>query len=454
MMPLKLVIIVIVNLLLLLLLLCPSFTSSAPSSTILRKVGGFGGTLRNSKNVKELVNIFKELLEEVTKDWAGGKLNELINGQPSQSSKPVPQSSGVYEIYFSIGNQTISAGIDTSSGIIWTQCNPCATCFEQSTPLYDPKKSSTFSNFTSLRCNSTSFSNSSVCQTIKPDLCPDGCEYLASYSDDQNSTGYVATDTFTFGTSLVPDILFGCGTDNYGSYDNTSGVLALGKGPLSFVSQLGYMRFSYCLSSDPTKESPINFGSFAMLKGMGQSTKLVASDNLTDLYYIGLVDVTVGNTRLSIPSSTFTLKANGSGGVVLSTSFPVTYLEQAGYDMVRQAIVSQVNLKTVNGSYLGLDLCFQSLKTWPTLTLHFDSTKSLALKSVNYVLNDTSTGIECLTILPSSGISVLGSFIQMDTNFVYDIENSTISFEKCSCSSSLPHRVTTMVIFLSMLTLF
>ncbi|KAJ3674427.1 hypothetical protein LUZ60_005043 [Juncus effusus] len=450
MMALKLVLIVLISL----LFLCPSFTTSAvPRTTGLKpKPGGFGGILRN--NGKELVNFVKDVLEEVAKDWAGGKLNDFINGQPSQSSKQVPQSSGVYIIYFSIGNQNISAEVDTSSGLIWTQCEPCAACFQQSTPLYDPKKSSTFSNFTSLRCNSTSFSNSSVCQTVKPDLCPNGCEYLASYSDDQNSTGYVGTDTFTFGTSSIPDILFGCGTNNYGNYDNTSGVLSLGKGPLSFVSQLGYMRFSYCLSSDPTKESPINFGSFAAIKGSGQSTNLVTNNNLTDLYYIGLVDITVGNTRLGIPSSTFTLKANGSGGVVLSTSFPVTYLEQAGYDLVRQAFVSQVNLKTVNGTYLGLDLCFQSPKTWPIVTLHFDGDKKLVLNSVNYVLNDTSTGIECLTILPSSGISVLGSFIQMDTNFVYDIENSTISFEKCGGSSSLPNLVTALLILLSMLTLF
>ncbi|KAJ3695995.1 hypothetical protein LUZ60_001372 [Juncus effusus] len=388
------------------------------------------------------------------------------NSQTDESpTGEVPQSSGTYEITFAIGTppQTVTSIMDISNGFTWTQCKTCDACFNQTTPLYSPELSSTYSNFSTESCFSTKVNDSSICEyfgVTSADDCTDPCPYEAEYDVDQNTTGVFATDSFTFGSNSAPNIFFGCGLENYGDYDNSSGFIGLGGGPLSVVSQFPFMRFSYCLSSDQRKNSPVNFGSLAKLQGSsGQSTPLLGTDEYPDLYYIGLVNITVGTTLLNIPSSTFELNKTGDGGVFLATIYAFTYLEQAAYDLVAQAFNSSMKNQTAaDGTDLGLDLCYKNVTKWPSLTLHFEGGATLKLKTVNYVYKDPDTGIQCLAILPSSGISALGSFIQMDTNFVIDLKNKTISFEKCfddstststsSVVSNIPHLVTTMVLFL------
>ncbi|KAJ3695996.1 hypothetical protein LUZ60_001373 [Juncus effusus] len=384
------------------------------------------------------------------------------NSETTQSGE-VPQSTGIYEISFAVGTppQNLTSIMDISTGFTWTQCKTCDACLNQTTPLYNPVLSTTYSNFSTRRCDSIKSNDRAFCDyfgiTSSID-CPDpDCEYIMDYDDDQNSTGLLATDNFMLGSNSAPNIFFGCGLENYGDYDNSSGILGLGWGPLSIVSQFPFMRFSYCLSSDQRKPSPVNFGSLAKLQGTGQSTPLLGTDEYPDLYYIGLVNITVGTTLLNIPSSTFELAKDGEGGVFLATIIAFTYLERAAYDVVAQAFSSMINQTTVNATDLvDLHLCYKNVTKWPSLTLHFDGGATLKLKTVNYVYKVPDTDIQCLAIHYSKGVSALGTLIQMDTNFVYDLKNKTISFEKCfddststsSVISNIPHLVTTMALFL------
>jgi hypothetical protein len=54
----------------------------------------------------------------------------------------------------------------------------------------------------------------------------------------------------------------------------------------------------------------------------------MTSDVYTDLYYVGLTGIHVDGEELDddIPAGTFDLRDDGSGGVFLSTTIPVTYL--------------------------------------------------------------------------------------------------------------------------------
>ncbi|GLU14707.1 hypothetical protein SLE2022_312600 [Rubroshorea leprosula] len=53
---------------------------------------------------------------------------------------------GEYIMNISIGTPPVEIlGIaDTGSDLIWTQCKPCAHCYKQDAPLFDPKSSSTY----------------------------------------------------------------------------------------------------------------------------------------------------------------------------------------------------------------------------------------------------------------------------------------------------------------------
>lgn len=69
---------------------------------------------------------------------------------------------------------------DTGSDIAWRQCEPCDTCFNQTTPKFNPAKSSTYKN---IPCSS------GVCQSVRDSACRDrnNCGYVINYGDESHS---------------------------------------------------------------------------------------------------------------------------------------------------------------------------------------------------------------------------------------------------------------------------
>lgn len=348
---------------------------------------------------------------------------------------PVHSGSGEFLMDLAIGTpaDSFSAILDTGSDLIWTQCKPCVQCFQQPTTIFDPSSSSTFSK---LPCSSD------LCQALPTFSCSSGCEYLYSYGDSSSTQGALATETFTFGSTSVSNIGFGCGDTNQGQgFTQASGLVGLGRGPLSLISQLGLGKFSYCLTSmDESNKSPLFFGSLAELSGSGvQSTPLVKNPSQPSFYYLSLKGITVGETLLKMPSSTFALQEDGTGGLIIDSGTSITYLEAAGYKLVKNAFVSQVKLPVADSSDEGLDLCFslpsgsssESVDV-PKLIFHFDGA-DVDLLPKNYIVIDSSTGLLCLTVMGSSGMSIFGNFQQQNMQILYDLEKEMLSFMPTQC---------------------
>lgn len=78
------------------------------------------------------------------------------------------------------------------------------------------------------------------------------CGYSYEYADSSVSKGVLAEERMSFG-GIESDIVFGCGHEDLGTFnENDMGVIGLGGGPLSLVSQIGASfggrrRFSQCL---------------------------------------------------------------------------------------------------------------------------------------------------------------------------------------------------------------
>ncbi|GER40144.1 eukaryotic aspartyl protease family protein, partial [Striga asiatica] len=113
-----------------------------------------------------------------------------------------------YFANLSIGNPPVPflALIDTGDGLTWTQCAHCRHCSAQPTPLFNPKKSS---SYTALNCPNDK------CKLHDPDGCnglPPGtkCKYRKVYLDGTGTRGDLATETLWFGDVHVPGILW-CG---------------------------------------------------------------------------------------------------------------------------------------------------------------------------------------------------------------------------------------------------
>ncbi|CAL5062418.1 unnamed protein product [Urochloa decumbens] len=362
----------------------------------------------------------------------------------------VENGAGAYHMTLSIGTPPLAfpAILDTGSDLTWTQCAPCTACFAQPTPLYDPAASSAFST---LPCASP------LCQALPSSFrsCnATGCAYDYRYTVGFTA-GYLAADTLAVGDDtaapLFPGVAFGCSTANGGDMGGASGIVGLGSGALSLVSQLGVGRFSYCLRSD-AGASPILFGALAAnvsSRGGGgaQSTPLLQNPvpgRRAPYYYVNLTGVTVGETELPVTSGTFGFTAAGDGGVIVDSGTTLTYLAEAGYAMVREAFASQTQaagLTTVSGEPYDFDLCFAAgaagdVGTVPRLVLRFAGGAEYDVpRRSNFDAVDERGSVACLLVLPTRGVSVIGNVMQMDMHVLYDLDGGTFSFAPEDCAN-------------------
>lgn len=361
---------------------------------------------------------------------------------------PVFPGNGEFLMNFTVGSPAVpvSAIMDTGSDLIWTQCMPCTKCFDQPTPVFDPVKSSSLRN---ISCTSE------LCEDPTVFKCDHGCKYLYIYGDESSTRGYMAKDTFIFEDSAsVHNVVFGCGVNNQGlGLAEGSGLVGLGRGPLSLVSQLDIDKFSYCLTSmGEDKTSQVLFGALADLNYSATSgktrstTPLIQNPFQPSFYYVSLKGITVGKTRVRVPKST--LKPNnkdGSGGLILDSGTTLTYLDEDVFGALKKEFTSQMKLRVSKPPVAtGLDLCFDLPTTTdvsqvaiPKLKLHFEGS-DLELPAENYMISDTwdvgGGGVVCLAMAASSsGLSIFGNIAQQNLLVLHDLEKETVSFTRTQC---------------------
>ncbi|WMV40424.1 hypothetical protein MTR67_033809 [Solanum verrucosum] len=290
---------------------------------------------------------------------------------------------GEYLMKLSIGTPPVEivAIADTGSDLTWTQCKPCENCFEQSSPLFDSKKSSTYK---------TAGCDVEECTSIGSSSCVKGnvCEYQMSYGDQSHTIGDLAFDKFTFPSTsgkdvAIPNVAFGCGHDNGGTFNNyTSGIIGLGGGEVSIINQLDKEingKFSYCLISIPLDSpisnvtSHINFGSSATVSGPDVvSTPLIKKDPST-FYYLNLEGVSVGNKTLKYKSSKI-----GSGGeegnIIIDSGTTLTFLPNDFYSSLESTLVDSISATRKEDPSGTFRLCYESENGTidaPTIVTHF-----------------------------------------------------------------------------------
>ncbi|KAG5563041.1 hypothetical protein RHGRI_005700 [Rhododendron griersonianum] len=369
------------------------------------------------------------------------KFNEMVlTAKHPKLKTTVYAGVGEYLMNFSIGTPPKSyyGFMDTGSDLVWTQCQPCLECAPQSDPLFDPKKSSSFSN---VSCTSQ------FCLDLLPDSnCNPfyGCVYIYEYGSGVTS-GFLGTETFTFEKVKVPKVTFGCGLFNLG-FDGSEGLIGLGRGPLSLISQLHEPKFSYCLTTyDDAKPSTLLVGAQQVAVGANRTTLLLQNPLIATFYYLSLEGITVGNVKLPINKTVFEIQPDGSGGVILDSGTTFTYLELSAYFLLREQFASQVKLPPVDVP--GFDLCFQlppnnASVVLPKLIFHFTGA-DVDLPTENYFLGNSSVflpglGVTCLAIGPSFfSFSIYGNVQQQNYLVLYDLSKNTVSFTPRQCEISL-----------------
>uniref|UniRef100_A0A7N0T358 Peptidase A1 domain-containing protein n=1 Tax=Kalanchoe fedtschenkoi TaxID=63787 RepID=A0A7N0T358_KALFE len=403
---------------------------------------------------KTAVQQNRKLLEKKPQPPAGQLMATLESG--------VSLGSGEYFIDVFVGTppRHFSLILDTGSDLNWIQCAPCLDCFDQNGPHYDPKASTSFENVSCRdpRCRLvTAPEPQQQCQSQRQ-----ACHYFYWYGDSSNSTGDFALETFTVNltTSVggesefmkVENVMFGCGHWNRGLFHGAAGLLGLGRGPLSFSSQLQSLyghSFSYCLvdrNSDPSVSSKLIFGEDRDILShpeLNYTAFLTGKQNLVDtFYYVQIKAILVGGQPLNIPEETWHVSSDGSGGTIVDSGTTLSYFAEPAYKAIKEAFMEKVKAYPRVVDFPLLDPCYNvsGVKTpleLPEFGILFEDGAVWNFPIENYFIRLEPEQVVCLAMMgsaPASALSIIGNYQQQNFHIMYDTKNSKLGFAPRRCA--------------------
>ncbi|KAG7558720.1 Peptidase family A1 domain [Arabidopsis thaliana x Arabidopsis arenosa] len=389
--------------------------------------------------------------------------------------KPVPfvkspvvsgasSGSGQYFVDLRIGQppQSLLLIADTGSDLVWVKCSACRNCSHHSpATVFFPRHSSTFSP---AHCYDP------VCRLVpKPGRAPrcnhtrihSTCHYEYGYADGSLTSGLFARETTSLKTSSgkeakLKSVAFGCGFRISGqsvsgtSFNGANGVMGLGRGPISFASQLGRRfgnKFSYCLmdytlSPPPTSYLIIGDGGDAVSVSKLFFTPLLTNPLSPTFYYVKLKSVFVDGAKLRIDPSIWEIDDSGNGGTVVDSGTTLAFLADPAYRLVIAAVKQRMKLPNADELTPGFDLCVnvsgitKPEKILPRLKFEFSGGAVFVPPPRNYFI-ETEEQIQCLAIQsvnPKVGFSVIGNLMQQGFLFEFDRDRSRLGFSRRGCA--------------------
>lgn len=266
------------------------------------------------------------------------------------------------------------------------------------------------------------------------------------YADKSSSKGNYGCDILTLeAPNEFPKFQFGCGRDNRGDFgEGVDGVLGLGRGPLSLLSQTAskYKKvFSYCLPAEDTTGSLL-FGDHAksQISPSFHYTPLVRHDG-SDNYFVNLLGISVSNKPLNISSRVFP-----NPGTIIDSGTIITRLPSEAYSSLRAAFREAMSSYTLlDKRQLPpeeiLDTCYdlrgKGEVTLPDIVLHFDRGTNLVLNENRILWGDHPSRL-CLAFAESSGkyskyTAIIGNRQQLSLTVLYDVQGGRIGFGNGDC---------------------
>nr|CAD1843579.1 unnamed protein product [Ananas comosus var. bracteatus] len=374
--------------------------------------------LTTAEKMKQLIEISDRRSLEISLS--------LANKSRMMGVRPVvAHNNWVYMVKLGIGTPPTFTNLDfdTGSSFMWTQCAPCRRQFVQTPPLYHPIQSSTYRALpcdhlfcTGLPCigNLCHYDLSyAALQRAFSLLRPFKLKVrvtrfiLVRYIDGANTKGYLAADRFTFASNLgnrsevVNNVVFGCSKESsphmYPHGTAVSGIIGMGTDARSFLMQLGDRakgRFSYCLLPlEHTGHSYLRFGTDIEHIRHAQTTPLLSHHN-SDHYFLDLEDLSVNGRLLHLPSDTFKINPDGTGGCLIDTA--------------------------------------EGFSSYPAIGFHLRGSV-LRPKPKNFFYVNEAEGRFCLSIKEAQR-TIIGTFLQQNHRMVFDIRKRRLTFAEENCA--------------------
>ena len=167
-----------------------------------------------------------------------------------------------------------------------------------------------------------SLQTSKLLQVPNPTCGGSACAFNLTYGSSSIAANLVQ-DTVTLATDPIPGYTFGCIQKATGTSVPPQGLLGLGRGPLSLLSQtqnLYQSTFSYCLPSFKSS----NFSGSLRLGPVAQPqrikyTPLLKNPRRSSLYYVNLVAIRVGRRIVDIPPAAVAFNPNTGAGTIFDS---------------------------------------------------------------------------------------------------------------------------------------
>ncbi|TVU37423.1 hypothetical protein EJB05_10736, partial [Eragrostis curvula] len=268
------------------------------------------------------------------------------------------------------------------------------------------------------------------------------CGFSLTYADSSLQAA-LSQDSLAVANDVVKSYTFGCLQRAIGTAAPPQGLLGLGRGPLSFLSQSKDMyesTFSYCLPSFKS----LNFSGTLRLGRKGQpqrikTTPLLANPHRSSLYYVNMTGIRVGKTVVRIPPAALAFDPATGAGTVLDSGTMFTRLVAPAYAAVRDEIRHRVRAPV--SSLGGFDTCFNTTGVkWPAVTLLFDGMQ-VTLPEENVVIRSTYGTTSCLAMAAAPDgvntvLNVIASMQQQNHRVLFDVPNGRVGFAREQCTTA------------------
>ncbi|XVE69219.1 hypothetical protein DITRI_Ditri09bG0134400 [Diplodiscus trichospermus] len=363
-------------------------------------------------------------------------------------------------VSLSVGSppQNVTMVLDTGSELSWLHCKKAPNL----NFVFTPQSSKSYKP---LPCASP------VCKTRTRDLpvpvsCDPNnklCHVAVSYADASSIEGNLAYENFVIGSSTRPGFLFGCMDSGFSSNSDedskTTGLMGMNCGSLSFVSQMGFPKFSYCISGfDSSGVLLLGDARFSWLKGLNYTPLILRSDPLPYFdrvaYTVQLEGIKVGNRMLNLPRSAFLPDHTGAGQTMVDSGTQFTFLMGPVYTALRNEYLQQTRgvlrvYEDPNFVFQGaMDLCYRvrgsalaSFSNLPRVSLIFQGAEMIVSgERLLYRvpgMNKGGDSVYCFTFGNSDllGIEafVIGHHHQQNVWMEFDLVKSRVGFAEIRC---------------------
>ncbi|KAK4802561.1 hypothetical protein SAY86_000764 [Trapa natans] len=344
---------------------------------------------------------------------------------------------GNYVVRVKLGTpgQTMYMVLDTSNDAAWAPCAGCTGC--SSSTVFTPNSSTTYAP---LDCSLPQ------CTQVRGLQCPTtgsaSCFFNQTYGGDSSFAATLVRDSLTLGTDVVPNYAFGCISSTSGRSLPPQGLLGLGRGAMSLLSQTGPLYsgvFSYCLPSFKSYyfSGSLKLGPAGQPKGI-RTTPLLKNPHRPSLYYVNLTAISVGAVLVRVDPALLAFNPATGAGTIVDSGTVITRFIQPVYEAVRDEFRKQVH-----GPFSSLgafDTCFAATSeaSSPVVTFHFQEL-DLRLPMENTLIHSSAGSLACLAMAAApnnvnSVLNVIANLQQQNLRILFDTINSRLGIARELCN--------------------